>query len=86
METFKFNSINGTLFKSYQKTFFVRFHLQSDMAKYILNDNSCYKGKPVIVQQIMLCGDMEVLVELIYKNDYDEMINSQNKWTGIEPI
>ena len=73
--SFKNSSVSGSLFKSCDKSFFTRFHLQSGLAKQILTDNPTYNRMPIVVLQIMICGDMEVIIELVDKNSYDEMIN-----------
>lgn len=71
------NAVNGTILKSYAKSFFVRFHLQSDLAKQLFGDNPKYSCEYVIVLQMMICGDMEVIAELIYKNDFEELFKSE---------
>lgn len=75
----KFNAVNGSLFKSCQKSFFIRFNLKSRMATSILTDAPKYKGFSVVVLQMMLCGDMEVLVELIHAKDYEDICNIGGK-------
>ncbi|MBC1974541.1 hypothetical protein [Listeria booriae] len=72
----KLNSVSGTLFKTHDKSFFIRFHLQSKMAGKILDPNPSmqisYKSTDCVVLQIMICGDMEVLVELVRQSDIEE--------------
>ena len=77
---FKVNAVSGTLTKTFRKSFFKRFHMESDMADYIFDEDkpslSRYSSDPeIVVLQVMLCGDNEFLAELIYKKDYDEMFN-----------
>ena len=77
----KVNAVNGTLVKTFRKSFFQRFHMKSTMADYVFNEtkprtSSC--GDEIVVLQIMLCGDNEFLAELIYKEDYDEIFNIEN--------
>lgn len=83
--TTKINAVSGTLVKTFRKSFFKRFHMKSNMADYIfdeekpsLKDQRYYNSAEVVVLQVMLCGDNEFLAELIYKKDYDEMFNIEN--------
>lgn len=84
------NAVNGTILKSYPKSFFKRFHLQSDFAKQILCEDpkmniheknigagSYFSNyKPVIVLQMMMCGDMDVIAEIMLKEDFDELFRN----------
>lgn len=79
----KVNAVSGTLTKTFRKSFFKRFHMNSRMADYIFDEDkpslkgSGYSSAPeIVVLQVMLCGDNEFLAELIYKEDYDEMFES----------
>lgn len=69
------NAVTGNICKTYRESFFVRFHLKSNFAEKILDYNSrCkigYRDEDVVVIQMVVCGDMEVLCELIKKEDYD---------------
>ena len=74
----KVNGVSGTLIKTFRKSFFKRFHMQSSMADYVLDETKPRirsGGNEIVVLQIMLCGDNEFLAELIYKEDYDEIFN-----------
>lgn len=85
------NAVNGTILKSYPKSFFKRFHLQSDFAKRILNEHpmmdihekngkagSYFSNyKPVVILQMMMCGDMDVIAEIMLKEDFDELFKSE---------
>ena len=33
--------------------------------------------KPVIVLQMMMCGDMDVIAEIMLKEDFDELFKSE---------
>lgn len=63
----KLNSVSGTLFKTHEKSFFERFHLHSESANYYFG----YSKSSYVILQVMMCGDMEVLVELVRKSDYE---------------
>lgn len=80
------NAVNGTLVKTFRKSFFKRFHMKSNMADYIfdtekpsLKDKRYYDAKEIVVLQIMLCGDGEILAEIIYKDDYEEMFENNEE-------
>ena len=65
-------AINGTIIKNYKDSFFVRFHLQSPMSECLLTPCPTYKKESVVVLQMMMCGDMQVIAELIYKSDFED--------------
>lgn len=75
------NAVSGTLTKTFRKSFFKRFHMNSETAQHVFNErkptlrsSTLYYTEPeIVVLQIMLCGDNELLAELIYKEDYDEI-------------
>ena len=73
----KVNAVSGTIVKNYNKSWFQRFHLKSQHAEEILrfpdNRNPYNRSKydDVVVLQMMVCGDMEVIVELIKREDLD---------------
>ena len=75
---FKVNAVSGTLTKTFRKSFYKRFHMNSRMADYVFDNEKprltdC--GKEIVVLQVMLCGNEEFLAELIYKEDYEEIFN-----------
>ena len=59
--------------KSCDKSFFLRFHLKSDVAEQVLEKGYYLWYGDVVVLQIMLCEDNEVVAEVIYKEDYEEL-------------
>ena len=87
------NAVSGTIVKNYRKSFFKRFNLKSETAKTVFSsyDRQPYLNvydnkapyncgeRDVIVIQAMVCGDMEVLCELMWKEDFDELFND-DKW------
>ena len=78
-QSFKTNAVCGSLFKSLPKSFFKRFHLNSQYAENILCSNPYYKVEgtriAAVILQIMVCGDMEVIAEIIDEKDYEEILN-----------
>ena len=69
-----FNSVAGTLVKSTEKSKIKRFHMNSKLAETFFDVDQPYRevpgkwGKeklPIIVLQVMLCGNGEFLVEFL---------------------
>jgi hypothetical protein len=87
------NAVTGAILKNHPKSWFERFHLQSERAKKLLcegGNKSVRKEKisyqyvegtfekdvptpekDIIVLQMVICGDMEVMAELVYRKDYE---------------
>lgn len=61
------NAISGTITKNYAKSYFERFHLKSHRSGSLLS-----LGSETVVLQMMVCGDMEVIAELISLKDFQE--------------
>ena len=80
-QTVNINAVSGTIVKNYKDSFILRFHMKSAMADTILDKNPrLQKGnyrdseyKPIVVLQVMLCGDQELLAEVMWKEDFDKM-------------
>ena len=77
----KINAVTGAILKNHPKSWFERFHLTSARAKELLIegghqfDSYYYPSKfkdhgGITVLQMVICGDMEVMAELVYTNDY----------------
>ena len=87
----KINAVTGAILKNHPKSWFERFHLNSDRAKKLFQegghkatkkeyiDNSRYfdsydvpnPDKDITILQMVICGDMEVMAELVYTKDYN---------------
>ena len=78
----KINAVTGAILKNHPKSWFERFHLKSSRAEKLLTPGGyefdCYrekvlheKYKGITVLQMVVCGDMEVMAELVYTNDYN---------------
>lgn len=62
------NAVSGLILKNHPKSWFSRFHLQSRAAECRL----CESGnKDIVVLQMLICGDMEVIAELVRKEDLE---------------
>lgn len=76
-QTVNINAVSGTMTKNYKDSFILRFHMKSLMAdKLLTKDPKLQKyseEEPVIVLQVMLCGDQEFLAEVMWKEDFDKM-------------
>jgi hypothetical protein len=80
----KINAVTGAILKNHPKSWFERFHLQSTRAEKLLCEGGhkythYYSGarepdKDITVLQMVICGDMEVMAELIYTKDYEGVI------------
>lgn len=69
------NAVSGTLAKNHPYSFFKRFHLNSEYAKKILGPTPMYtvgySDIKAVVLQVMVVGDMEVVVEIVDEGKYD---------------
>ena len=76
----KINAVTGAILKNHPKSWFERFHLKSQLAKELLKEGGCtfspYHDKAdkvgITVLQMVICGDMEVMAELVYTKDYEQ--------------
>ena len=90
------NAVTGNITKTYKDSFFKRFHLTSKLADKLFANNSEHRKikvperfhdekysdpeREVVVVQMVICGDMEVIAELIYKEDYEKIFNGEEQW------
>ena len=78
------NAVTGAILKNHPKSWFERFHLTSGRAAQLLKeggykfdkygDNADKVG--ITVLQMVICGDMEVMAELVYTRDYEKRIDA----------
>lgn len=77
----KINAISGTIVKNYAKSFILRFHMKSQIADSLFSESPTLKiyGKErsVVVLQVMLCGEQELLAEVMWESDFDELFNTE---------
>lgn len=86
------NAISGTLVKNYKDSFFRRFHMKSKFAEQVLSENPTMstqvtdeygakysQNKPIVVLQVMLCGEGELIAEIMWKEDFDKMYEMQTE-------
>ena len=87
----KINAVTGAILKNHHKSWFERFHLNSDRANALLREgghratkkeyiqgsrfldsyNVANPDKDITILQMVICGDMEVMAELVYTKDYN---------------
>ena len=72
-ESFTFDSVSGIIMQSKKGSKFIRFHMESHLAKELFNpEKQAVHGKDVDVLQVMLCSACNFLVEFIYKETTNE--------------
>lgn len=76
-QTIHINAVNGTIVKNYKCSFILRFHMRSEMAERLLSKEPWLmhnrEHKPAVVLQVMLCGEKELLAEVMWKDDFDKI-------------
>jgi hypothetical protein len=85
--TVKINAVSGAILKNHPKSWFERFNLRSDRAKELFKEGGhefwVYDDRRdkigITVLQMVICGDMEVMAELVYTSDYNEVIINETK-------
>jgi hypothetical protein len=85
-QNIKINAVSGAILNNHPKSWFKRFHLKSTYADNLLTEGG-HKApgehysrehgwndpdKDIIVLQMIVCGDMEVIAECVYRKDYDD--------------
>ena len=80
------NAVTGAILKNHPKSWFERFHLRSERANELLKEGGhkfwtydersrTYVG--ITVLQMVICGDMEVMAELVYTSDYSDTLSKE---------
>lgn len=94
-QSIEINAVSGAILKNHPKSWFIRFHLKSNMAEKLLKeggheaDAKQYYSEhgwkdpdhDIIVLQMVICGDMEVIAECVYRKDYDVFCPSGERGT-----
>lgn len=76
------NAVTGAILKNHPKSWFERFNLKSERANMLFADGGHQFNKyrqehlyekygGITVLQMVICGDMEVMAELVYTKDYE---------------
>lgn len=68
------NACSGGIYKTYLESWFERFNLKSQRAKELLEQEKYRYGTHIneVVLQMVICGDMEVMAEIILKEDLEK--------------
>ena len=77
-QSIKINAVSGTIVKNYKKSFILRFNMKSLFANELLSTSPEIKNKagvykPVVILQVMLCGENELLAEVMWESDFNEL-------------
>jgi len=70
--TLKINACSGGIYKTYKESWFDRFYLTSSIADGLFQSN-----KSTIILQMVICGENEVIAELIKKEDFDKYFEEE---------
>lgn len=84
------NAVSGTLVKNYKDSVILRFHMRSELGKAIMSDTptmsrqkknkyGSYRSEDdaIVVLQVMLCGEGELIAEVMWKDEFDKMFEMQ---------
>lgn len=78
-QSLNINAVSGTILKTYRNSFILRFHMSSETAHKLFDNYPVLKkgnyNRPVVVLQVMICGDKEFLAEVMWKEDFDKLFN-----------
>ena len=80
----KINACSGGIYKTCKESWFVRFNLKSSYSDKILrlnptlnlSGNRCDETR-IIILQMVICGEMEVIAELIKNEDYNKYFENK---------
>ena len=92
---FKINAVSGGIYKNYKESWFQRLGLNSHLMEKLSDhenikysprgnefckNNNFYKdAKPIVVLQIVFCGEMEAIAEIMYKEDFDKYFENNKE-------
>lgn len=68
----KINTVSGTLTKLLKESYFERFHIKSKMADRVFDE-----GSNLVILQVMLCGEGELIAEVISKREYQKLFEGE---------
>lgn len=83
----KINSCSGGIYKTYKESWFKIVDLDSELMDILSNHETCTYNpkenryskynyncgeKPIVVLQMVICGEMKVIAEIMYKEDFDK--------------
>lgn len=79
------NAINGMIVKNHPKSFIIKCDVDSVRFNNLFDrDNPMFrrygtynKYEPVVVLQVLLCGEKYVMCEIVYKKDWEEDMDAE---------
>lgn len=85
-QTLNISAVSGTIVKNCKDSFIVKFHTKSRMAETLLDANPRMKKRDdyedAVVLQVMLCGEQELMAEVMWKKDFDKMFKPELESEG----
>ena len=77
----KVNAVNGTIVKNFKESFFLRFEIGSSLENRLFSKKpklpKNYSDEyPVVVIQSMIIGDKLMVAEVMWKEDFDAMFET----------
>ena len=88
----KINSCSGGIYKTYKESWFKVVDLDSDLMEILSNHEKCTYNptensyskyhcdcgeKPIVVLQMVICGEMKAIAEIMYKEDFDRYFENK---------
>ncbi|MDO5716119.1 MAG: hypothetical protein Q4P25_06030 [Tissierellia bacterium] len=76
------SAVSGTIVKNYKDSFLKRFHMRSEFAKSIFDEDGPhifqdFVKRPAVIIQCMACGDGELICEIMWEEDFDEIFKTK---------
>ncbi len=82
-QSIKINAVSGTITKSHTKSIILRFNITSRLADSLFSENpKIISGDdkiPAVVLQVMVCGEGQLLAEVIKKSDFEAIYSVSNQ-------
>lgn len=85
-QSIQINAVTGAILKNHPKSWFERFNLTSSRAERLFQEgghkarkdeynrySDLDPDKDTVILQMVICGDMEVMAELVYRKDYENI-------------
>lgn len=76
----KINAVSGTITRNYQKSFFIRFQMGSQLSRELLCNDAKIGDRKAVVIQCMCAGGKngdEIIAEVMWKDDFDTMFEHE---------
>jgi hypothetical protein len=81
------NAVSGTIVKNHKDSFILDYHLDSTLGRRLMTANPTLERKieyynstqPVVILQSMVCGDLRVISEIMWKSDFDALFDKSEE-------